>query len=121
MAIKKSNKMRTNILVLLISLLSLISCEKIDKECPDCIYDMTKEFANDPICNTGSSVSVWLFQEEHVYVFVEGPCGPDLGAFVYDDNCESIGYLWGIAAITKIDGVEFYANATKLKTIWKQD
>jgi len=108
-------------LLLIVSLLALIGCEEIDKDCPDCIFKKTKEFVKNPICDTGASVSEWLFQGEYVYVFADGTCGADIGASVYNQNCEFLEYLGGFAGYTEINGVDFYQNATRLKIIWEQD
>lgn len=108
-------------LLLIISFLTLFGCEEIDKDCPDCILKKTKEFAKTATCYTGSSVSEWLFQGQSVFLFSDGNCGADLGASVYSQNCESLGYLGGFAGNTKINGIEFSSNATMIRTIWEQD
>ena len=113
--------MRTINLLLVISLLTLMGCEKIDKDCPDCILKKTREFIKSQTCDTGASVSEWLFQGEHVYMFADGTCGADFGAAVLNQNCESIGNLGGISGALTINGINFYQNATKIKTIWEQD
>ena len=113
--------MKTVRLLLILSLFALMGCEKIDKDCPDCILKKTREFVKRPICDTGTSVSEWLFQGEYVYMFADGNCGADIGASVYNQNCEFLEYLGGFAGITKINGVEFYPNATRIKVIWQQD
>jgi hypothetical protein len=38
---------------------------------------------------------------------------------VYDSNCNSLGFLGGIAGNAKINGEEF-SNATLVKTIWEE-
>jgi hypothetical protein len=94
------------------------SCEKIDKDCPDCIRDKIKEFAKSPICQNEASVDLYVFQNQNVYVFSEGTCGVDLGAAVYGENCDNLGYLGGIAGNLMINGVKFHENAVFQKQVW---
>lgn len=117
----KPRAMETARLLLLVSLLAFSSCEKIDKDCPDCIRELTREFAKRPICDSGAAVGQLLFQGEYVYVFYQGSCGADMASSVINQNCESLGNLGGIAGNTKINGVEFSENAVFQKFIWKQD
>ena len=113
--------MKTIGLLLILSLLTLIGCEKIDKDCPDCILKQTREFIKAQTCDTGASVTEWLFQGEHVYMFSDGTCGADFGASVLSQNCEFIGNLGGFAGVATINGINFHQNATIIKTIWEQD
>lgn len=107
--------------LLLSIILLLTACEKIDKDCPDCILKQTREFIKSQLCDEGASVSEWVFQGEPVYMFSDGTCGADFGATVLDQDCEYIGSLGGISGALTINGINFYQNATKIKTIWKQD
>jgi hypothetical protein len=113
--------MKTIGLLLIISLLTLMGCEKIDKDCPDCILKRTREFIKSQTCDTGASVSEWVFQGEHVYMFADGTCGADYGASVLNQYCEFVGNLGGFSGALTINGINFYQNATLIKTIWKQD
>ena len=113
--------MKTISLFLIISLLALMACEKIDKDCPDCILKKTREFIKAQRCDTGASVSEWVFQGENVFMFVDGTCGADFGASVYSEDCEIIGTLGGFSGSETINGINFYQNATLIKTIWEQD
>jgi hypothetical protein len=98
--------------------LQLGSCEKIE-DCPDCIQDKVKEFAKNRICKDGSAgVAEYLFQDQYVYVFSDGTCGADMGAAVYSQNCEYLGYLGGIAGNLNINGVRFHEIAVFQKKIW---
>lgn len=107
-------------LVLLFFTLTLLtgSCDKI-KDCPDCIQNKVKEFSKNRICHDGSAgVAEYLFQDQYVYVFSDGTCGADLGAAVYSQNCEYLGYLGGIAGNLNISGVRFHEVAIFQKNIW---
>ena len=41
-------------------------------------------------------VAEYLFQDQYVYVFSDGTCGADMGAAVYSQNCEYLGYSTSI-------------------------
>jgi len=96
-----------------------ISCEKIDKDCPDCIRDKIKDFAKNPICKNEAHVALYIFQNQNVYVFSEGTCGADLGATVYNENCDRLGYLGGFTGNLLINGVNFHENAVFQKHLWQ--
>lgn len=67
--------------------LCLFSCEKIDKDAPDCIKDLIRHNGNSlHLCETGASVNLYYFQGQNVYVFDPGQCGADMGANVYNDR-----------------------------------
>ena len=113
--------MKTISLLLFLSLLTLMGCEKIDKDCPDCILKKTRELIKSQTCDTGTSVSEWVFLGEHVYMFNYGKCGADDVAVVLNQYCEPLGSLGGFTGSQTINGINFYQNATLIKTIWKQD
>ena len=114
---KKLSMKKTLIILAFIGLFS-ISCEKIDKDCPDCIQDKIKEFAKSTTCQKEVSVALYVFQDQNVYVFSEGTCGADLGAAIYAENCDKLGYLGGIAGNLMINGVKFHENAVYQKQVW---
>ena len=111
--------MKKIIIILILSSLVFESCEKIDKDAPDCIKDKVREFAKNKICENGSSVSQYHFKNENVFVFSEGACGADLGAAVFSESCEYLRLLGGIAGNIEIQDVLFYEEAEFIKTIWK--
>ncbi|MFN8240265.1 MAG: hypothetical protein U0X39_05870 [Bacteroidales bacterium] len=111
--------MKYKLLSLMIAVVSISGCEKIDKDCPDCIQKQIREFSKSPICDEGATVAQYFFQNMNVYVFSEGNCGADMGAKVVSENCDQIGYLGGIAGNMKINGVNFYENAVFRKTVWE--
>lgn len=111
--------MKKFIFILILSTLIFKSCEKIDKDSPDCIKDKVREFAKHKICESGSSVSQYLFKDGNVYLFGEGNCGADLGSSVYDESCEYLGFLGGIAGNMVIQGVRFDQEAVFVKKIWE--
>ena len=54
-----------------------------------------------------------------VYVFDLGTCGADMTSEVLDENCNTLGFLGGIAGNTKINGDDF-GNAKYKSTIWSR-
>ena len=54
-------------------------------------------------------------------MFADGTCGADYGASVLNQYCEFVGNLGGFSGALTINGINFYQNATLIKTIWKQD
>jgi hypothetical protein len=110
--------MKIRMITLGLFALLLVNCEKIDKDLPDCIRAKIKEFAKTPICKNESSVALYVFQSKNVYVFSEGTCGADLGAAVYDENCENLGFLGGFTGNLMINGVKFHENADFQKEVW---
>lgn len=112
--------MKPFIVVLIGISLAALSCRKEEPSLPDCISTMTATFVkSEQTCPTHASVKAYSFQSREVYVFDPGDCGADMAMDVYDDRCEYLGMLGGIAGLSKINGVEFISNATYLRTIWK--
>jgi hypothetical protein len=110
--------MKKIIVFVLAFVLLSISCEKIE-DCPDCIKNKVKEFAKNRICNDGTAgVAEYIFQDQYVYVFSDGTCGADMGAAVYSEKCEYLGFLGGIAGNLNINGVVFHDVAIFQKEIW---
>jgi hypothetical protein len=109
--------------IMIVALLAflLTGCEKFDKDCPDCIIKKTREFMKGPTSDTGASVTEWLFQGDYVYMFDPGTRGADFSSAILNQDCEHIGSLGGNTGAFTINGVNFYQNATKIKTIWEHD
>jgi hypothetical protein len=106
--------------LILITILAVTACHKPGNEIgiPACIENMITDFKNNEACNTGANVKEFKFQGNTVFVFDPGSCGMDLASPVVDSACTSLGFLGGIAGITKINGEEF-SNATFIKIIWE--
>jgi|TARA_B110000093_G_scaffold183434_1_gene234924 hypothetical protein len=105
-------------LFLLVFLFALISCNKI-KRTPVCIQDKIYEFQENSICDSGSAVLEYDFQDKIVYVFEQGSCGADLSAAVLNSKCIILGNLGGFTGNSEING-EAFSNASFRRTIWKQ-
>ncbi len=95
---------------------AVLSCSKKDlgSEVPGCVREIISELeANDNV-REGTTVSEYLFERRHVYVQNMGNV-----AFVYDENCDTIGLLGGFAGNTKVNGQDF-ANAKFIREIWRR-
>ena len=112
--------MKNLITILLLVGLFFPACKKLEIEegTPNCIRSKISAFEKDAFCSD-PQVDEYQFQSEYVYVFIDGSCGADLAATVFDSKCNIIGRLGGIEGNTKINGEEF--NAAKfIKTVWKK-
>lgn len=109
-----------SLIIVTLSLTVLTGCKKykIDKDTPKCVESNIKEFDKNTACNK-AKVKEYKFQGKTVYTFDPGTCGADMTTEVIDKDCNTLGYLGGIAGNTQINGEEF-ANATYVKTIWKK-
>lgn len=97
--------------------LSLLMACKKESKTPDCIDKKIEEFKFYISCSIGSNVKEYQFQSKRVFVFDPGTCGADMTSEVIDENCNSLGYLGGIAGNTKINGEDF-SNARLTRTLW---
>jgi hypothetical protein len=108
--------MKPYILLLTIFLMIFSSCEKKQVETPDCIKSLISTY---PFCaNDGGGVSQYSFQGQMVYVFDPGLCRADMASGVYNENCEQIGILGGIAGNNIVNNEIFIGHAKFIKTIW---
>lgn len=105
--------------LMFVPLFFLTSCEKIDKNVPECINDLIRNHSAEMfLCETGASAAQYYFKGDYVYVFDPGNCGADMMAPVYNSSCEYLGGLGGFAGNNIINGVRFDQNAKYIKTIW---
>ena len=108
--------MKLFLLLLATFLIFFSACEEKQIEIPDCINALIKTYS---FCeNGGGSVSQYSFQDKIVYVFDPGLCGADMAAGVYNESCQNIGILGGIAGINVVNGEIFIGHAKFIKTIW---
>ncbi|RYD97650.1 MAG: hypothetical protein EOP54_10225 [Sphingobacteriales bacterium] len=84
-----------------------------------CIKGKVTDFrSGTEICSSGATVKQYTFQSQNVYVFDQGTCGADFARPVLHENCDTLGFLGGIAGNGAINGQHFYDNATYVSTIW---
>ena len=107
--------------VVILTVISFSSCQKlaIEDGTPDWIENSIKDFDKSQSCKDGVNVEKYTFQGETVYVFNPGNCGADMTSNVLDSECNSIGYLGGIAGNTEINGEDF-SDAIFISIIWKK-
>lgn len=83
-----------------------------------CIRSKVQQFSNGDVCSGSATVKQYTFQGQNVYVFDQGTCGADFAQPVLNENCDTLGFLGGIAGNGQINGQNFYDNATYVSTIW---
>ncbi len=107
--------------VVILTVVTFSSCQElaIEDGTPDCIENSIKEYDETQDCNDGVNVTKYLFQGEMVYVFNPGNCGADMMSNILDSDCNSIGYLGGIAGNTEVNGEDF-SNAKFISVIWEK-
>jgi len=107
-------------IVIILSLVALVACDKENFGLSDCLDYKIKEFKNgEYACDNGANVKEYQFKGEKVYVFDPGLCGADMTSEVIDEDCNFLGYLGGIIGNTTIDGTNF-SEAVFIKVIWKR-
>lgn len=114
--------MKTINFIVIILIFAFSNCQKTDVkiETPECIEQNIQEFENDVnFCETGKSVYRYKFQDQFVYVFNPGDCGADMMSTVYDENCNSICGLGGIAGNIICNDDNFSEGATDETLIWE--
>ena len=102
--------------------LAFSGCQKLDLQVdvPECIENKISAFKKSNItCDEGASVTRYTFQEKMVYVFSPGNCIADGGANVYDEACDELCFLGGLAGNLECQGEVFYLNATDETIVWK--
>ena len=105
-------------LILVVLIFTFNSC-KSNEEPKTCIDQVIQEFKREAICDSGSKVKQYIFQDETVYVLKEGFCGADFQDEVLDKDCNTIGYLGGISGNFEING-ENFNTAQFVTTLWEQ-
>ncbi|HWK59212.1 MAG TPA: hypothetical protein VNQ80_17850 [Parapedobacter sp.] len=88
--------------------------ENLGDEIPICVRTMISELETDSNVRDGTTVTVYLFQNRHVYVHNIGNV-----AFVYDKKCNMIGLLGGFAGNMEVNGEDF-SNARLIREIWRR-
>lgn len=114
--------MKTIYLLIFGVILLASNCQQSELKAPvpKCMEQEIEEFKNDDTyCETGKSVYRYYFQDKFVYVFNPGDCGADMMSDVYDENCNKICSLGGIAGNLTCLDANFWENATSETLIWQ--
>lgn len=114
--------MNTLNLIAVLLILSFTNCKKegLTVDDPGCMDQLIEEFKNsDMPCESGKTIYRYKFQDEFVYVFGPGNCGADMMSDVYDEECNLICGLGGIAGNQSCEGENFHEGATEETLIWK--
>jgi hypothetical protein len=104
-------------------LFTLSNCQKNElpsNERSNCLDRKIIEYKNSDLpCETGKSIYRYTFQGKYVYVFNPGNCGADMMSDVYNENCDQICGLGGIAGNLMCNGENFWNEAIDETLIWK--
>jgi hypothetical protein len=116
--------MKNHILILFLTTIvfSVTCCQKTElkEDTPECISQKINEYKHSTAsCETGKSVYRYNFQGTFVYVFNPGDCGADMMSTVYDQECNVLCGLGGIAGNIMCNGDDFGKNATNETLIWE--
>ncbi|NOQ74690.1 MAG: hypothetical protein GQ574_21940 [Crocinitomix sp.] len=105
----------------IIILLAIVSCNNKHPQIvePPCVADQVIYFSENEACDTGASVREYNFEKDVVYVFDHGICPADFEHAVVNYDCDTIGYLGGLAENTEINGKEFYEKAEFVRTLFE--
>ncbi len=92
-------------------------CHDIEEGAPECMVKKIKQFSNGHGCED-RSVGQYEFQGAMTYVMSPGTCGADMGADVFDEQCNLLGMLGGITGNTTINGGDF-SKAVFVQLVWQ--
>lgn len=86
----------------------------------NCMKAKISVFKQSPeACTGGASIYTYQFQGERVFVFNPGSCTADFFSNVYDEDCNLVCSLGGIAGNITCNGENFSDGATDEILIWK--
>jgi hypothetical protein len=111
-----------NIFFLFLTLSTLLyACKKngATNSTPSCVSEDIVNIGNNEKAKE-PFVNMYTFQEKIVYLVDDGMGYVDSQSKVVDSNCNELGYLGGMMGKTKINGVDFFATAVYVKTVWKK-
>lgn len=111
--------MRQSTLFILSIVLFLLSCS--DPEPPACISELITNFQSNQSGCTGATIIKYEFQGSEVYGFTDGSCLNDGGTQIWDEVCEPICFLGGIAGFTMCGDVDFFVVAEELEVIFTEN
>lgn len=114
------SKIAMKIVVSICLFFVLIGCKKSLDKIPDCIQTRVNQFKLSTTCQHNVYVKEYRFQGKLVCVFDETACINDGTASVFDEDCNTLGMLGGIAGFSKINGIPFYQNAVYIRIIWSK-
>ncbi|MFT4533337.1 MAG: hypothetical protein ACJA1A_000582 [Saprospiraceae bacterium] len=113
----KSLKSRITILLLLLLAINF-GCSEDYGDVPECIKDEIEVFKKDA-CDEVSSIRLYQFQQQEVYLFDLQSCFDDGASNVISNECEVLGILGTEAGFDGIKGVNFFENATLIRVVWE--
>lgn len=119
--------MKTLLIMALLAVGTLSSCQKrvhhhtddmTPAEKKACVEQKLLNFQQlQETCND-ATIKSYTFQSKIVYVLDYGTCIADMTSEVISEDCKSLGYLGGLSGSGKINGTDFWSNATFLSVVW---
>ena len=94
-----------------------LSCGDDEAVLPACIDQLLEEFKLEACQDTGD-LTLWEFNGRDVYCFQLGVCIADAGADIYDEDCNHLCFLGGIAELTLCEGLNWEENAVYKTTLY---
>lgn len=112
---------RITMMLLLISLTILSGCKKSDDiiDIPSCLLPTYESFTSSQSNCQGAKVVAYAFREEEVFGFFEGSCISDGVVMIYEQDCNLLCTLGGIAGVVDCDGAVFFDEAIQVRIIWE--
>ncbi len=107
--------MKKFLLPLFMGLLLFLACS--DDNTTECIEDRINAFQSQAEWCTGASIIKYEFNGREVYAFAHGQCISDGATSVYDDECNEVCFLGGVAGFTDCEGLNFWNTATQIEII----
>lgn len=105
------------ILSFLMILFFCFSCG--DRDLPNCINDLNREFRLDNVNCDNASIRSYDFQGERVYAYAGGNCISDAGVRIVNSDCDDVCFLGGIGGLTDCNGDVFFDIAVEVELIWE--
>ena len=81
-----------------------------------CMQQLIADFKTNNNCNL-AKIELYSFQDKHVYVFETSACCCDRQDIVYDESCNILCSLGGIAGNAQCGGTTFYDHAILISVI----
>ena len=116
----KSNHITIQLLLIILTLITFQSCELYElKPTPILCLNKHIKFIKKYAGNCTAYIIECEFQNSLVYYIKPGTCSEHEQVLIIDSKCDTLGHLLGANGNCIINGEDFYENARKLRTIWK--
>jgi len=116
----KLNTFKIHLLLFTIATLTFQSCDIFDLDhtpisCIPKYINFIKKYGG----HCKANIIEFKFQNRLVYYIKPGDCSEHEQVLIINSNCDTLGFLKGANSNSIVNGEDFYDNARKLRTIWK--